>query len=54
MPYSEAAKRYFALSFDDRLAMVQACDPNEWKKMPSIVQYDSVLVLRLTFGLRGI
>ena len=54
MPYSGAAKRYFALSFDDRLAMMQACDPNEWKTMPSIVQYDSVLVLRLTFGLRGI
>ena len=54
MSYSEAAKQYFALSFDDRLEMAQAYGPDAWKAMPSMVQYDSVLVLRLTFGLRGI
>ena len=54
MPYSDEAKQYFALSFDDRLTIVRAYDPDEWKTMPSIMQYDSVLVLRLMFGLRGI
>ena len=52
--YSSTAKRYFALSFDDRLRMVQDCEPGEWQTMPSSMQYDSVLVLRLMFGLRGI